>query len=223
MARRTSSLFSYGNSSCLLLLAVLISCTTAWVPSRRLSDSYRRRRNVVQYQDNAFVTEQDTTDATPIRTSATSTNRLLESLFENDTGPIYFFDGTCNFCNDSVSLCYDWDTQQVIRFAPLQSPTGRAVLQHFGRDPQDHSRLVVLTSPHTMHLDSDAVLAIASIVLPPQWQGLAQTSRHAIPAPVRNRVYRWASRSRHWFGSVEGPTCRVDMDPGRFVDQPDGN
>ena len=156
-----------------------------------------------------------------------------------DEGPVYLFDGQCNFCDATVHFCYDHDTTATLRFAPLQSPTGRALLQHLGRHPDDTSSLVLVVNPHTCYDQSDAVLHTAQHLSGlPLW--VRRTSQHALaylPRALRNRVYQTISQHRHQLDTVRrncrwwnrhseeknedevGPQCRVDLDPTRFLDQ----
>ena len=56
----------------------------------------------------------------------------------NPDPAVYLFDGSCNFCDATVHWCHDRDP--TLRFAPLQSRTGRALVQHFVSDSNAHTR-----------------------------------------------------------------------------------
>lgn len=144
----------------------------------------------------------------------------VKQAFQDSTSPIYLFDGVCNFCNDSVHLCYDLDSGAALRYASLQSPTGRALLQHFGKRPDDISSLVLVESADVAYFESDAVLKICQVLagLPSAVRDAAALSQALVPERIRNAVYHVLSDNRHVFGATEGPTCRVDLDPARFVD-----
>jgi predicted DCC family thiol-disulfide oxidoreductase YuxK len=47
---------------------------------------------------------------------------------------VVLFDGVCNLCNRSVDFLVRHDRAQRLRFAPLQSETGRALLRRTGFD-----------------------------------------------------------------------------------------
>jgi predicted DCC family thiol-disulfide oxidoreductase YuxK len=148
---------------------------------------------------------------------------IVKQLFVESSHPIYLFDGLCNFCNGSVHLCYDLDHDCVLRFTSLQSKTGRAVLRHFGKGADDLSSLVLLESPDTCYFESDAVLKLMQLLtgLPVAVRGAAGLAHAVVPAPLRDAVYHILSDHRHVFGSsadTDCPTCRVDLDPNRFVD-----
>lgn len=131
------------------------------------------------------------------------------------------FDGECNFCNESVHMCYDLDHDRVLRFCSMQSSIGRAILQHFHKAPDDYSSLVVVESARTAHFQSDAVLYLVQSCLsglPRAVRLAAAVAQRSLPEAVRHAAYHVVADNRHVFGSSEGPTCRVDMDPSRFVD-----
>lgn len=167
-----------------------------------------------------------------IRAGTTTENcKVVEQLFATSSLPVYLFDGVCNFCNDSVHLCYDLDEEKRLRFCSLQSATGKAVLSHFGKSPDDLSSLVLITSPDTCYFQSDAVLHIVQLLtgLPVAVRSAAAVARSLVPARMRNAAYRVLSANRHVFGTTQKedangisghPTgsCRVDLDPSRFVD-----
>lgn len=152
---------------------------------------------------------------------ATADCAMLQPLFTDDChSPIYFFDGVCNFCHESVNLCYDLDGDRVLRFASLQSRTGQAVLRRFGRSSDDLSSLILLTSPDTAYFDSDAALQILQRLsgVPAPVRRAAKVAQVVLPPSWRNVVYHVLSDHRHLWGTADGPTCRVDLDPSRFVD-----
>jgi predicted DCC family thiol-disulfide oxidoreductase YuxK len=45
--------------------------------------------------------------------------------------PILFFDGCCPLCNFVVRIIYRIDTSGIIRFAPIESELGRAVIERY--------------------------------------------------------------------------------------------
>lgn len=172
------------------------------------------------YLDPAFVKE---TVASVFRSSAADSTDN-----DNNNGPIYLFDGLCNFCDATVHFCFDHDPAARLRFCPLQSPTGRALLQHFGRHPDDTSSLVLVEDATTAHFGSDAVLhtAVRLEGLPGVVRGCARQllqSTSWVPPSLRDAVYRVVSEHRHLLmgtaSDQDGPQCRVDLDHTRFVDE----
>eukprot|EP00522_Entomoneis_paludosa_P014000 CAMPEP_0172452792 /NCGR_PEP_ID=MMETSP1065-20121228/10349_1 /TAXON_ID=265537 /ORGANISM="Amphiprora paludosa, Strain CCMP125" /LENGTH=203 /DNA_ID=CAMNT_0013204907 /DNA_START=517 /DNA_END=1128 /DNA_ORIENTATION=+ len=159
--------------------------------------------------------------------------------FENHTSPILLFDGVCNLCNDAVNFCLDHDEPDEsdynddddqdtpsanLRFASLQSQVGQALLMANGRDPNDWSTMVLVTAESQNDRDdllldcftgSNAVLHVAGHCLP----GLpapvrhsAQAARVLVPTWMRDALLKWVGQHRHWLGTTEGPTCRLDLD-----------
>ena len=71
---------------------------------------------------------------------------VMDRVFEKDKRPIILFDGVCNMCNNAVNLALDWDLKGALRFAALQSNVRRALLQVHGREANDISSIVFVTS-----------------------------------------------------------------------------
>jgi predicted DCC family thiol-disulfide oxidoreductase YuxK len=180
---------------------------------------------------SASLARLSSSDSTSV-SSASRVEAIVKGLFKNgdDTarssgcnkcGPIYVFDGICNFCNDSVHLCYDLDKNHVLRFCSMQSTTGRAILQYFGKSPDDRSSLVLVESAEVAHFQSDAVLNLIKHLsgVPPIVRTMAALFEVTLPESLRHAAYHLVADNRHVFGSSDGPTCRVDLDPSRFIDE----
>ncbi|HPH24731.1 MAG TPA: DCC1-like thiol-disulfide oxidoreductase family protein, partial [Chitinophagaceae bacterium] len=45
--------------------------------------------------------------------------------------PIVLFDGVCNYCNTMVNFAIKWNKKRNLRFAPLQSEVGIALLKKY--------------------------------------------------------------------------------------------
>jgi len=113
-------------------------------------------------------------------------------------GDIVLFDGVCNLCNWSVEFVLKRDPKGIFRFASIQSPAGRQVLQQLGLPPE-FARSVVYVGHGRAYLESEAALKIARKLRPP-WPLIALIGL-LIPAPVRDRIYAAISRHRYqWFG-----------------------
>ncbi|GJN05672.1 hypothetical protein PR202_ga23322 [Eleusine coracana subsp. coracana] len=76
-----------------------------------------------------------------------------------DSRPIMLFDGVCNLCNGGVRFVREHDPNRSIRYVPLQSESGRKLLQRSGRAPDDISS-VVLVEKDRSYIKSEAVLRI---------------------------------------------------------------
>ena len=73
--------------------------------------------------------------------------------------PVVLFDGVCNLCNRSIRLLVRFDHVGRFRFAPLDSPVGRELLDRQGLDPDDLDS-VVLIEGDDHYTKSEAVLRI---------------------------------------------------------------
>ncbi|MBK9337875.1 MAG: thiol-disulfide oxidoreductase DCC family protein [Lewinellaceae bacterium] len=129
---------------------------------------------------------------------------------------IVLFDGVCNFCNATVRFIAARDPRGVFRFASQQSAAGQSLLSAHDA-PGDFSSIVLIESGR-VYRNSTAVLRIARRMggLWPLGYGFV-----AVPAPIRDAVYRWFARNRYaWFGQAE--TCPIpDREMRRrFLDEP---
>lgn len=122
-----------------------------------------------------------------------------------DCRPVILFDGVCNLCNGGVNFVLDWDVEGRFRYAALQSPAGRALLQRSGRSADDISSIVLVT-PDSHFIKSSAVMRIAEELRMPL-PVLAAVS-HLFSDGIRDTVYDWVSHNRYnLFG--ESPQCRL--------------
>lgn len=111
--------------------------------------------------------------------------------------PVIFFDGICNFCNALVRFVIRRDRAARFRFAALQSVTAKHLLGESGGDDL-HFDSVVLVEGGQTYRNSTAALRIARGLRFP-WPALYALM--AIPAPLRDWVYRLVARNRYrWFG-----------------------
>ncbi len=110
------------------------------------------------------------------------------------------FDGVCNFCSDAVRFLIERDPAGRLRFASLQSETGREVQERFGLDP-DALDTMVLVDGERVHLKSSAALRIVRR-LSGAWPLLSVFL--LVPPPIRNWFYdRFAERRYRWFGQSD--------------------
>ena len=115
----------------------------------------------------------------------------------SDEGPVLLFDGICNLCNRAVAFIVRRDPAGKVRFAPLQSNAGRALLQAHGL-PENHIESLVLIDEGRAWLAGDAALRVAGYLRAP-WPGLRIL--RILPKPLRDAMYRWIARNRYrWFG-----------------------
>jgi len=127
---------------------------------------------------------------------------------------IVLFDGECNFCNDSVRFILDRDPEGQFRFAPLQSETGRRLLEGSGVSEDLDS--IVLIEDEGVSTHSTAALRIARrLSAPTSWL----YALIVIPRFLRDWGYRLFARHRYkLFGKRDEcmvPTAEIR---GRFLE-----
>jgi predicted DCC family thiol-disulfide oxidoreductase YuxK len=115
-------------------------------------------------------------------------------------GPIFLFDGVCNFCNDGVNFLIRHDREGKFRFASLQSEAGKALLAQYGLSDLPLSTSVLIDGDKVF-MNSDGVLetsrrlggvyALAAALL-------------FVPRPLRDWAYHVFARNRYrLFGKTE--------------------
>ena len=114
--------------------------------------------------------------------------------------PILLFDGHCNLCNAWVQFIVKRDSAGTIRFASLQSGSGRRLLEEHKIDA-NYIDSLVLFEEESFSLSSNAALRI--LLYLNGWE------RHLIflsvvPRSLRDIVYRFIAKNRYkWFGRRE--------------------
>ena len=102
----------------------------------------------------------------------------------------------------------DWDTQGKCRFAALQSPAGRALLERSGRSPEDISSIVLVEYSES-YVKSEAILRIAQRLDIPF--ALLATLGLLVPLPILNGVYDQVATNRYSFFG-QSNECRLSDD-----------
>ncbi|MET3292870.1 UNVERIFIED_CONTAM: putative DCC family thiol-disulfide oxidoreductase YuxK [Brevibacillus sp. OAP136] len=108
---------------------------------------------------------------------------------------VVLFDGDCLFCNRWVRLIMERDKEGRFRFAPLQSPLGQSVIQHFFLPGQAPDSVLLVESSYC-YSHSDAVLKICRR-LGGSWRALSFL--WIVPRSIRDVGYRWFAHRRHAF------------------------
>ena len=114
--------------------------------------------------------------------------------------PILLFDGHFNLCNAWVQFIVNRDSAGTIRFASLQSETGRRLLEEHKID-ENYIESLVFFEEERFSVSSNAALRTLSYL--DSWQ------KHLIflavvPRSLRDIVYRFIARNRYkWFGRRE--------------------
>ncbi len=111
--------------------------------------------------------------------------------------PILLFDGHCNLCNGWVQFIVNRDSNGTIRFASLQSPAGRRLLEENKID-ENYIESLVFFEEERFSVSSNAALRTLSYL--DGWQ------KHLIilsvvPRSFRDLAYRFIAKNRYkWFG-----------------------
>lgn len=117
---------------------------------------------------------------------------------------VLLFDGVCNLCNGSVNFIIDRDPAGYFKFAPLQSASGRKLLEEHGL-PTDSMDTLVLVEGGRSYVRSTAALRIARRLTFP-WPLLVVG--FLVPRVLRDLAYKLIATNRYrWFGKSE--TCRL--------------
>lgn len=117
---------------------------------------------------------------------------------------ILLFDGTCNLCNRTVQFVIKRDKKGVLKFASLQSETGKQIMQQFNI-PSEYIDSIILLERGNVYYKSTAALRLSKNMdaLWPLCYALI-----IVPAFIRNIIYNFIARNRiKWFGKSE--TCWV--------------
>lgn len=127
--------------------------------------------------------------------------------------PIILFDGVCNLCNAAINWIIDRDSNDIFRFASLQSEAARQLLPGIDSLPDS----IVLIDEAGVHTRSTAAIRIARRLGFPWSLAIFATP---LPAFFRDAAYKWIARNRYsWFGRTS--TCRIPTPDlaSRFLDQ----
>ena len=119
---------------------------------------------------------------------------------QNQEYGIILFDGVCHLCNGSVNFLLKRDKKERFKFAPLQSPRGKALLKQHQLSTTDLDTIVFITKGQAF-TKSTAVLKVMK-ELGHGWQLLFAFI--IIPRLIRDFTYDLVARYRYRiFGKSE--------------------
>ena len=120
---------------------------------------------------------------------------------------IVLFDGVCNFCNYWVNFIILRDTQNIFKFAALQSEKGRELLDKFNL-PKDDFDSFILISNNKILKKSLAAFEIAKSIN--GWPKIILPFK-LLPTFFTDWIYSLAANNRYRiFGKND--TCRIPKD-----------
>ncbi len=129
--------------------------------------------------------------------------------------PILLFDGYCNLCNGLVNFLIDQDSEEIIKFASIQSDFGKTYLIDHDYDPEDPTTLIVILGD-TYYTKSEAVFLLAQYLNSPL--RFIRLFRF-LPLKITNIIYDLVAKNRYrLFGRRD--TCRMPTPEliSRFID-----
>lgn len=102
---------------------------------------------------------------------------------------LVLYDGVCGLCNRTVTFLLRRDRADRLRFAPIQSATGRQILTRHGRNPDALDTFYVVAGDR-LYERGDAVRRVASALGGP-WSLV-----RFVPRPLLNVGYDFVARRR---------------------------
>ena len=127
---------------------------------------------------------------------------------------IVLFDGVCHLCDGAVRFILKRERATELKFAPLQSDSGKSLLQKYGY-PSGYLDGLILIENNRAHDRSSACLRIAGKLSFP-WNLLFPLL--LIPKPLRDFIYGIIASVRYrWFGKKESCSLPQGEDQARFL------
>lgn len=118
-----------------------------------------------------------------------------------DQTPIVFLDGECAFCSRAARTISALDTTGEFKICPTGSPLGRAVLGHYGLEPDDPDSWLYLVDGHA-YTSIDAVIRVGRRL---GGAGRLTGIFAVFPRGIQDWIYRRIARNRYYL------MARADM------------
>jgi predicted DCC family thiol-disulfide oxidoreductase YuxK len=112
--------------------------------------------------------------------------------------PVLLFDGVCVFCNRTVQFLIRRDREATLRFVPLESPLGQALLAQFNAQQGPEGIILItnaLTPSARLSRRTEAFSDMLQL-LPSPWSTLGKTLR-LVPRFLREFGYGLFARYRY--------------------------
>lgn len=127
---------------------------------------------------------------------------------------VVLFDGLCHLCDGAVRFILRWENSTLLRFAPLQSEAGKALLMKYGYSENYLDGLIFIENKRAHDRSSDCLLIAGKLKLP--WKLFVIFL--LVPKPLRDLVYRMVAVVRYrWFGKKEVCSLPQGEDQARFL------
>lgn len=128
---------------------------------------------------------------------------------------VVLFDGVCNLCNATIQKLIEWDKNQILKFASLQSDFGQRLLQDLGEDSNDFKSFIYLRENQVYTQSTAAIELLSDLSNSIKWARIL----YIVPKFLRDWFYRIIAKNRYnWFGKKEScwlPTKDLEK---RFLD-----
>ena len=128
---------------------------------------------------------------------------------------IILFDGVCNLCNTTVQFVIKNDKEDIFRFTPLQSATGKKLLTERNIDTEDIDSIILIEPNVAYYTKSTAALEIGKYL-----KGLSTISSILlwIPESLRDIVYDFVAKNRYkWYGKKESCMIPTEELKNKFI------
>lgn len=126
---------------------------------------------------------------------------------------IILFDGVCNLCNLAVQFVLKHDTNNIFKFASLQSEFAQDFLKKHKLSTENFDTIILIEN-NQVFIKSEAVFKIAKYLPRFAWIGIFRL----LPIFISDFFYDFISRNRlKWFGQSEScwiPTKELEE---RFI------
>lgn len=111
---------------------------------------------------------------------------------------LILFDGVCNLCNASVLYIIKRDKKNNFLFTPLQSDTGRKIIEIYHIDTKKFDSIILYDPDKGVSFKSTAALKIASKL---NFPTKLLVIFFVIPPFIRNIIYNYIAKNRYkWYG-----------------------
>jgi len=133
---------------------------------------------------------------------------------------LVLYDGVCGLCSRLLQFVLEHDHRAVFTFAPLQSTTGKAMVERFGGSPNELTSFYVFANYRASHPQmfsrSSAALFVAGEL---GWPWKVAVLARVLPPALLNRMYDVVARTRYrLFGRLEHCLTPRPEFRSRFID-----
>lgn len=129
---------------------------------------------------------------------------------------IILFDGVCNLCNSSIQFVIKRDTDDMFRYAALQSEIGQKLISERNIDTENIDSIILIEPGVAYYTKSDAALQVGKSL-----KGYRTISSvfNLIPSGLRNIIYDFVARNRYrWYGKKDQCMIPTPELTGKFLD-----